>query len=811
MSVTLSVNAQSYLSQIGISPQIILDIEGIDLIFGAQPILKTLVWDEDDPSALWDNELYWDGGIEDLRSRDYISLAETTNNITQQIAPDKGSTSSISTVNICLVDKDGEVSKAFSFDEATEMLGRKAIFSIGFAEGLYPEDANPVFRGVIVDFFTEAGKVVISLASPETLKRQLLLEKIQTPLTAIVNTTQTSISVESTEGLIPQGDALTTYVRINDEIMKVNSFTATSLSVTRAQLNTVPGSHEIGDTAESFYRLQGRPVDLSLKMMLSNTGNTYFNSLDIPKGIEFVSVTEAITNAIIFDYYSIQEKTGLTVGDYVQLDSALNTGTYTINEFGTLENGDSYIVVNEDLNLEEGYAGTFKYKSKWNVLPFGLNMLTSEVDVAQFESIDAFFGSSFVDFDLYVKDSIDDAKEFIDRQLFFPSGLYSIPRKARSSVKYVAPPFSSDIVPELDLDTVLNANKIRQRRSIHKYLYNTYVWRYELDSIEDKYLAGKVIVSADSVNRMNVGKKQLKIESDGLRDTSETRVMIENVGARLLDRYQFASTYFEDVEVNYKTGYTIEVGDIIPFGGEELQITNLQTGDRGSELQFYEVINKSLNVKNGRIKLSLVSTSFDVGARYAVISLASNIGSGSTATRIRIELTNDTDEWARESDKWLQYIGQTVTVRSEDYSFDQEAILAGVDSSDKNFLLLETPLSSAPLAGYIIEPSYYQDSDKELNDKFKLEFAHLVSRVTITVVNSTSSFEVDDPTKLQVGSYIIVNSDDFTRDSFGSKHKIDSIIGSTVTLDSTLDFLPLVGDVVNASNFADGGFPYLIL
>jgi hypothetical protein len=593
--------------------------------------------------------------------------------------------------------------------------------------------------------------------------------------------------------------------------MKVNSFTATSLSVTRAQLNTVPGSHEIGDTAESFYRLQGRPIDLSLKMMLSNTGNTYFNSLDIPKGIEFVSVTETITNAIIFDYYSIQEKTGLTIGDYIQLDSALNTGTYTINEFGTLENGDSYIVVNETLNLEAEYTGTFKYKSKWNTLPFGLNMLTSEVDVAQFESIDAFFGSSFVDFDLYIKDSIDDAKEFIDRQLFFPSGLYSIPRKARSSVKYVAPPFSSDIVPELDLDTVLNADKIRQRRSIHKYLYNTYVWRYELDSIEDKYLAGKIIVSADSINRMNVGKKQLKIESDGLRDTSETRVMIENVGARLLDRYQFASTYFEDIEVNYKTGYTIEVGDIIPFGGKELQITDLQTGARGSDLQFYEVINKSLNVKNGRIKLSLVSTSFDVGARYAVISLASNIGSGSTTTRIRIELTNDTDEWARESDKWLQYIGQTVTVRSGDYSFDQEAILAGVDPSDKNFLLLETPLSSAPLAGYIIEPSYYQDSSKELNDKFKLEFAHLVSRVIITVVNSTSSFEVDEPTKLLVGSYIIVNSDDFTRDSFGTKHKIDSIVGSTVTLDSVLDFLPLVGDVVNASNFADGGYPYLIL
>ncbi len=811
MSVTLSVTAQNLLSQIGISPQIILDIEGVDLIFGAQPILKTLIWDEEDPRALWDNDLYWDGGIEDLKSRDYISLSETTNNITQQIAPDKGSTSSISTVNICLVDKDGEVSQILSFDSINEILGRKAIFSIGFAGGLYPIDANPVFRGVVVDFYTEAGKVVISLASPESLKRQLLLEKIQTALTANITNVQTSIPVASTTGLVHQGDALTTYVRINDEIMRVNSFTSTSLSVTRAQLNTVANSHEIEDGVDSFYRLQGKPLDLALKVMLSKEGNANFVSLDIPKSINFVSVTETIPNAIIFDYFSIQEKTGLTIGDFVYLDSPLNTGTYTINEFGTLENGDSYIVVNETLVLEAEYSDTFEYKSKYNVLPFGLGMLTSEVDIAQFELVDSQFGASFVDFDLYIKDSIDDAKEFIDRQIFFPSGLYSIPRKARSSVKYVAPPFSSDIVPELNLDTILNADKLKQRRSIHKYLYNTFVFRYELDSIEDKYLAGKIIVSADSINRINVGKKQLKIESDGLRATSETEVMIQNVGARLLDRYQFASTYFEDVEVNYKTGYSIEVGDIIPFGGSELKITNLQTGERGSELAFYEVINKSLNVKNGRIKLSLVSTSFDVNARYAVVSLASNIVAGSTATKIKVELTNDTEEWARETDKWKAYIGQTITVRSEDYAFDEEVILKGVDPADENFLLLETPLTFTPLAGYIVEPSYYQDSSKEFNDKFKLEFVHHVARVLITSVTSTKIFEVEDPIKLQVGSFVVINSDDFTRDSFGTKVKIDSIVGAVVTLDIDLDFLPLVGDIVNSSNFADGGYPYFIL
>ncbi len=112
----LSVTAQALINEIGINPQIILEIEGLDLIFGALPILKTAKWDDESPDAIWDGGATWDGKFEDIRSRDWISLNETTTNITQQIAPDKGSTSSISTVNICIIDVNNEVSKAVAFD-----------------------------------------------------------------------------------------------------------------------------------------------------------------------------------------------------------------------------------------------------------------------------------------------------------------------------------------------------------------------------------------------------------------------------------------------------------------------------------------------------------------------------------------------------------------------------------------------------------------------------------------------------------------------------------------------------------------------
>jgi hypothetical protein len=287
--------------------------------------------------------------------------------------------------------------------------------------------------------------------------------------------------------------------------------------------------------------------------------------------------------------------------------------------------------------------------------------------------------------------------------------------------------------------------------------------------------------------------------------------MLENESARMLDRYQFASAYFDDIEVNYKTGYSIEVGDIVPFGGEDLKITDLQTGKRGSRLQLYEVINKSLNVKNGRIKLSLVSTSFDTDARYAVISLSSSVDLGSTTTRVKIAKTNDTGEWFRESDKWESYRGQKICVRSHDYTFDPEVILRGVDPADDSFLLLDSALPSAPLAGYIVEPAYYDDSSADINQKFKIEFAHNVARVKITAVTSAKVFQVDTPEKLVIGSFIVVNSDDYQRDSLGQKVKIDSIVGAIVTLDKDLPFTPVIGDIVNNSRFLDDGNPYLII
>lgn len=810
MAVELSIKAQALLQEIGINPQIILDIEGVDLIFGAQPVLKVLSWD--DENAFWDSGLTWDGLIADAKSRDYISLNGTTTSITQQIEPDKGSSSSISTVNISIVDVNGEVSKTLSFDNITEILGRKATFSIGMAQGSYPEDAQAIFRGVIVDFYTDSGTVMVSLASSESLKRQVLLEQAQTELTSTIDSIQTTIPVTLANAFYLSQDSMKSYIRIDDEIMEIITRDSdTQFTVSRSALGTIADSHDVDASVDSFYRLQGKPIDLALKLMLSSSGNEFFNSLDLPKSINFVSVIEEIQNAVIFDYYDIREKTGLTVNDYIQLNSTLNTGTYTIKEFGYLDDGSSYIITNETLVTEADYTDDFSYKSKYNTLPTGLGMLTSEADVQQFESIKSSFGSSFVDYDFYIKESIDNAKEFIDSQLFFPQGLYSIPRKARSSVKFIVPPLTSEIVPTINVDSIINATSIKQRRSIHKYFYNTFLYRYNVDTLEDKYLQNRVLISTDSIDRINVGKKQLKIESDGLRNNPETKTLIENISSRMNDRYRYAPVYYDNVMVKFKDGYSIEVGDVVPFGGSSLQMTDLQTGVRGSQLQLFEVINKQLNVKDGKISLSLISTSFEINARYAVVSLASNIDSGSTQSRIKIIKTNDTQEYANESDKWKEFVGQRVRVVSKDYTQDEITTLKEIDTTDNNYLKVDPPLSFVPSTNHTIEVPEYDETNDVIDSGYKLRFGYFVPQAEITSVIDAKTFNVDNPNKLAVGSYIYVHSRDYTTDSFGKKYKIDDITGSQVTLDKDLDFIPSIGQFVDNSNFKDGGFPYNIV
>ena len=82
MALILTEEAELLSQQTNVSLNIVLEIDGFSThLFGAVDVRKDLVFDMDD--VVFDGTYDFDGGIIHENSKPYISLAGTTNNITQ--------------------------------------------------------------------------------------------------------------------------------------------------------------------------------------------------------------------------------------------------------------------------------------------------------------------------------------------------------------------------------------------------------------------------------------------------------------------------------------------------------------------------------------------------------------------------------------------------------------------------------------------------------------------------------------------------------------------------------------------------------
>ena len=79
------------------------------------------------------------------------------------------------------------------------------------------------------------------------------------------------------------------YVRVDDEIIQYTAKTATTFTgITRAALSTTADDHSADAGASEVYSVQGNPIDLLLKFMLTSAGdgtNSFYDSLDTTKGL----------------------------------------------------------------------------------------------------------------------------------------------------------------------------------------------------------------------------------------------------------------------------------------------------------------------------------------------------------------------------------------------------------------------------------------------------------------------------------------------------------------------------------------------
>lgn len=906
MAFQLTLTAKSLANQISIKPNLIVEIEGVDLIFGISPILESAKWDSD---INWDDEITrWDGLVEKKESRDYLSFKETTKKIQQQIMIDKGGSSSVSTMNVQIINRNAEISRAFSFNEIQDIMGKKASVFLNYAEGSHPEDSIPIFRGFIDDYQDDNTSLILSISHSENLKRKSFFEQFNSSLTQPLkykqkliqdifynqrNKAKTNLSIEyiqdntisgfaqasigsnvitvrikttsptrptaedvltsiranpdvnaEIEGgisgsptnvqtteplsfldidttmfiedvsspLIGSLDDFTTYIRVNDEIVEVVSIDSPDqLTINRGELGSFPDGHEQGDDIASIYRIQGDPFNVALKIMLSEEGNEYYESSEKIESFRYVNDSTDIVGGIVFSNQNIQEATGLVEGDLIKVQGSIsNDGDYIADSFQLLEDGRSAIIVKDNsLVVETSSEPSFSFLSKYAVFPTGLGMLPNEVDVLGFEYEKNLYLPNFTDYDFRREDSIDDAKDFIDTQVFFPQGLYSIPRKARSSVKYTSPPLSIDNTPVLDIENIVEIQKLRQKRSTHKYFYNNVVFKFNKSIFDSKYKSSIVTIDNDSFNRIKVGKTPFKIESDGLVRNTATDLMISRLSSRILDRYKFAAKYFESVHVLYKTGYNLEIGDVISFGGENTKLINLETGERDFPVALYEIINKSISVESGKILLTILETGFAVDGRFAVISPSSTVRTGSTQTIIKLNKFLDIGEYSYEGEKWQNWIGAKVIVRSEDFSFCEIVDLISIPISDFNSIEV-SELSQVPTTGMIIELANYDDQPQsEISEKLKIKYAFLMERQFVTSQINQTSFE-SGIGGLVVGQNINVHSPDYSEDS--QKVEILDITGNIITVGDDLGFSPDVGYEIEALDFAiDSGDGYRYL
>jgi hypothetical protein len=700
------------------------------------------------------------------------------------------------------VDYRGEVAQDLSFDQIGDPLGAEAEIFLGFVGCRFPQDYISVIKGYIDDLTYNAGSITVSTTLATNLIRNASFEKYQSELSIAIDSTTTTIPVVTVEPYLESQDALTSFIRIDDEIMEVTAKNANSFEVIRSRLGTIPAAHDFETEVVSQYRIQDNPIDLILKLLHSKAGNAFTTTEFEIIALERTASTELTDNAIVINQLDIQTKLGLVVGDIINLvGTASNDGIYTAKGFGTTDTGRSYIVTNENIDGEEtGLSINLQIKSKYNVLPDGSSLNIDFVDTEEFESVRTLFSASFIDYDFLIKDTIEDTREFIIKEACKVQGLYLINRKAKTSIKYTAPPFSIDPTPVLDTTNLVQLTKLQMKRSTHKYLLNSIIFRYNPGILEDKLFDKFIKLNADSFDRIPVGRKRQEINSQGLGRSSEVLQVVDRVSTRILNRYKYGARYVKNVKPLFSVGVTLEIGDIVFFGGEATQLVNLKTGERNLPAAQYEIINKKLGL--GDVTLELLETGFGVDGIFATYSPASVLAPGSTVDRLLLGNLWDSDQFFKERDKWDRWPGLKLRIRSEDYTYDEIATYKRVDSVTDNGMLLDPPLPSAPLAGYYVELAKYTDySTEELEEIAKLSHTFTMPSSLITSVTDNKTFEVADIADFTVGMQINVHAEDYTLDS--KLRLIDDITGNTITLDEDLDISPEIDHRLEVYAYAE--------
>jgi len=257
--------------------------------------------------------------------------------------------------------------------------------------------------------------------------------------------------------------------------------------------------------------------------------------------------------------------------------------------------------------------------SPYNVLPTGLCLNEDDVDIATFEELS--LENAGVEMCFYITNTIESVRDFIADQLLGPIGLYLQTSEGRISVNNNRPGNACEAQMVLDSTKVTNCSQLKIQRSLSNFYYSEVVFAHTSNPCDSNstFLAGNVNLSDESAQRFQ-RENTLTIRSEGLRDFKGAGLISRATASRLLDRYSRGAEFIENIELLFSCACQVNIGDVVQLDLRSLGVSDTRTGRRDTFNRLFEIYRLDVNYKTGRVRISVVDTTFDDDVRLGNIA-----------------------------------------------------------------------------------------------------------------------------------------------------------------------------------------------
>jgi len=262
----------------------------------------------------------------------------------------------------------------------------------------------------------------------------------------------------------------------------------------------------------------------------------------------------------------------------------------------------------------------------WFVEENGLGLDTDFINIAAIEAVrdDWFPGASN-----YLSFTINErikAKDWLEKEIFKPLNLYPvIDGDGKFNLKPFKPPLADSDAQSFTEDNIIGLPTWSANLD---GLINEVEFHYDYDEVDDEFDTQDFYIQAASLNNRGPGKDPIVIKTKGIHSTiGSTAGLLERRKNKIFGRYAIPP-----IKLGLKTFFSrflSEAGDIVPVTHGLLP--DLEAGSRGLSARNMEIINRTVDWKNGQVKFDLLDTGFDRGA-YMQISPSMTVTSGVSTT-----------------------------------------------------------------------------------------------------------------------------------------------------------------------------------